>query len=436
MSGISGKVEKRAGSFVAFKIAGIYVAVAALWIFFSDELLGALVTDPAAITRLAILKGWIFVAVTAVMLYVLIERYATAFRRHNEALETQFTQLTTIFDSLNTLVYVADRETHRLLYMNRYGESLFGADWKDKICYEQLQAGVAPCEECASLRLNQDSTSLTPHISERRNDKTGSWYQCMERVIKWTDERPVLLVIAVDITERKEVEQIKDEMISAVSHEMRTPLTAMLGFTEFLLTNRVQEEELRSSLETIYQETSRLNELIGNFLDLQRIKAQQMVYRFTSVPIEPLLHEAATVLAVNYGAHRIIVDSPVGLPPVRGDEARLRQVLENLISNAAKYSAAGSRVTLGATQDGAFLTIRVSDEGVGVPPEMQSRIFDRFFRVDNTDRRMVGGAGLGLALVKEIVAAHGGRVWVESAVGKGSTFYVTLPVMEESAAAE
>jgi signal transduction histidine kinase len=253
----------------------------------------------------------------------------------------------------------------------------------------------------------------------------------MDRAVKWTDGRLVMLGIAVDITERKEVEQIKDEMISAVSHEMRTPLTAMLGFSEFLLTNRVNEEEMRSSLETIHKETARLNELIGNFLDLQRIKARQLVYRFTAVQVEPLLCKAAIRVAADPEHHRLTLDCPADLPPVRGDEARLLQVLANFVSNAFKYSAAGSPVTLGAKKDGAFITFWVKDEGVGIPVEMHDRIFDRFFRVDNTDRRLVGGAGLGLALAREIATAHEGRVWLESTVGKGSTFYLSLPVMKE-----
>lgn len=433
MHGISGKVKNGDGNNVTHKIVGLYVAIAALWIFFSDELLAVLVNESGALTRIEIFKGWFFVAVTATMLYIMIERHATTLRQHNAALEAQFTQLTTIFDSLDTLVYVADMETHRLTYMNGYGAALFGSDWKGKVCHELLQGFSAPCPSCAAIKPVPGATTPPPHILECRNATTGRWYQCMERVISWTDDRPVMLVIAVDITKQKEVEQIKDEMISAVSHEMRTPLTAMLGFTEFLLANPVNEAELRSFLKTIHKETSRLNELIGNFLDLQRIKAQQMIYRFAAVEVQPLLHHAATLVNADHEARGVVVDSSADLPPVRGDEPRLRQVLENLITNAVKYSPSHSPITLSAKQNGAFVTIRVKDAGVGVPAEMQSRIFDRFFRVDNTDRRLVGGAGLGLALVKEIVTAHGGRVWVESAVGEGSAFYVSLPVMKEPA---
>jgi signal transduction histidine kinase len=256
---------------------------------------------------------------------------------------------------------------------------------------------------------------------------TDRWYQCTDRAIRWTDGRLVRLEIAVDISERKEMEGMKDEMISAVSHEMRTPLTAMLGFTEFMLENEIDADQRRTFLATIHKETARLNELISNFLDLQQIKARQTSYRFRPVALPHLLRDAAALFAADYDRHRITVDCPFDLPPIQGDEKRLHQVLANLISNAVKYSPQGSHVALGARREGEMVTFWVKDEGMGIPPELQERIFDRFYRRDNTDRRLVGGAGLGLALVREIVSAHGGRVWVESTPGKGSTFYVSIP---------
>jgi two-component system, OmpR family, phosphate regulon sensor histidine kinase PhoR len=345
----------------------------------------------------------------------------------------QFAQLTTIFDSLNALVYVADLETYRIIYMNRYGTAMFGEEWEGKICYEQMRGLSSPCGNCADAKLVEDGKPLPPHLCEHKNNLTGRWYQCIDRAIRWTDGRLVMLEVAIDITERKGMEQLRDEMISAVSHEMRTPLTAMIGFTEILLTTPVDAEQQRNYLVTIQKESERLNELIGNFLDLQRIKARQLTFQFTPVPVKQLLLDAAASLSAFHARHQLEIDCAANLPPVRGDEARLRQVLANLLTNAVKYSPAGSLISLGAKPGGEYVTLFVRDEGVGIPAEMREMIFDRFFRLDNTDRRMVGGAGLGLALVKEIVTAHEGRVWVESTVGKGSIFYVALPVMSGEA---
>ncbi|KAF0219740.1 MAG: PAS/PAC sensor signal transduction histidine [Geobacteraceae bacterium] len=244
-------------------------------------------------------------------------------------------------------------------------------------------------------------------------------------------DKAELQAIIRDITERKEIERMKDQMISAVSHEMRTPLTVMLGFTEFLLENRVDEVKLKDYLGTMHKETTRLNELISNFLDLQRIKAQKVIYSFKPLTVRSLLADADELFAVASKKHRIVVDVHVDLPPVLGDRARLLIVLNNLLSNAIKYSPKGGKITLGALQDEDSVVLWVKDEGMGIPPELLDRIFDRFYRVDNADHRTTSGTGLGLAVIKEIIHSHGGQVRVESTVGKGSTFFVSLPVAKE-----
>ena len=232
--------------------------------------------------------------------------------------------------------------------------------------------------------------------------------------------------IAFDISERKEMERIKDELISAVSHEMRTPLTAMLGYTEFMLDNDITAAEQKEYLRTVYKETERLNELIGNFLDLQRLKMRPEPFDVRHLSVETLLKEVSTLFGATPQKHRLAVDCPADLPRILGNEGQLHQVLVNLVSNAIKYSPQGSSIMLGAGREGEDVVMWVRDEGMGIPAELREKIFEKFYRIDNTDRRMVGGTGLGLALVREIVAAHGGRVWVESTIGEGSTFFVQL----------
>ncbi len=234
-----------------------------------------------------------------------------------------------------------------------------------------------------------------------------------------------------NIFERKEIERMKDEMISAVSHEMRTPLTAMMGFTEFLLENRVDEALLKEYLTTIHDETERLKELITSFLDLQRMKAKQVVYCFQLLEVQPLLEESAGLFAKASRIHRIVVEPAPDLPRVVGNDVGLRQVLNNLLSNAVKYSPKGGEITVGARRENDSVIIWVRDQGIGIQPELLERIFDRFYQVEGGIRRTYGGTGLGLALVRGIVLAHNGRVWAESTPGKGSTFYVSLPAAKE-----
>jgi two-component system phosphate regulon sensor histidine kinase PhoR len=351
-------------------------------------------------------------------------------RRTAEALQAQFSQLATIFDSLSALVYVAEMDTGKLLYLNRYGESLFGKDWQGRLCFEVFQEGQASfCSFCSNDRLVKDGEPLPPYIWELRNTRNGRWYQCSDRAIRWTDNRLVRLEVAVDISEHKAMERLKDELVSAVSHEMRTPLTAMLGYTEFMMENEVPSEQQQEFLQTIHHETERLNELIGNFLDLQRMKMRPDPPEYSSLQVEGLLKEAAGLFGAAPHKHRIEIDCPAQLPPVIGNAAQLHQVLVNLLSNAVKYSPEGTTIYLRAFRDEENVVISVRDEGIGIPADMQEKIFERFFRIDNSDRRLVGGAGLGLALVREIVIAHNGRVWVESTPGQGSTFYVKFPAI-------
>ena len=410
---------------ISLNIVIIYTVVSCLWVLFSDEMLAALVSDRELVTRLSILKGWLFVIVTATLLYALI-------RNHTQALQDQFKQLTTIFDSINAIVYVADLKTYEILYLNRFGASLFGAEWHGKKCYEMFQGGQdSPCPFCTNKQLVADGKPLPPFIWESRNTITGKWYQCIDRAIPWTDKRLVRLEIAFDISERKEMEQMKDELVSAVSHEMRTPLTAMLGYSEFMLENIVPPEQQQEFLRTIHHETERLNELISNFLDLQRLKLRPEPPDVVSLSVEDLLKEIAGLFGAAPLKHRIVLDCRAGIPWIIGNAAQLHQVLVNLVSNAIKYSPEGTTVTLGARSEDGSVIIRVTDEGIGIPADMREKIFERFYRVDNTDRRLVGGAGLGLTLVREIVDAHHGKVWVESSVGRGSTFCVQVPAVPE-----
>jgi signal transduction histidine kinase len=238
--------------------------------------------------------------------------------------------------------------------------------------------------------------------------------------------------IAKDITEQRKMEHLKDELLSAVSHEMRTPLTAMLGFIEFLMENEVDRDMEMDYLATVHKETEKLNELIGNFLDLQRLQAEMEIYSFEAVDVRNLLQEAAYLFAKASKKHQIAVDCPPELPPVRGDFGRLQQVLKNLISNAIKYSPQGGKITLGARREEENILFWVKDEGMGIPQEALEKIFDRFYRENESARRIPGGVGLGLTLVREIVKAHQGRVWAASKPGKGSTFYIRLPLMKKA----
>ncbi|WP_223906062.1 PAS domain S-box protein [Geobacter sp. AOG1] len=348
-------------------------------------------------------------------------------KRAEDAFHAQFVQISTIFDELSVIVYVVDAATGKLIALNKYGTAIFGAGWQGKPCHDVIHCGApSPCVFPAGEEPGTQQTFAY------KNTLTGRWYQCVRKEIAWVDGRRVHIAVTSDITDLKEMVRMKDELLSIVSHEIRSPLTAMRGYTEFLLENSVDEAELRQYLGIIQSENMRLDELLTNLLDLKNLKAIVPLDGMTPLALGPLLEEAAALFAKRDSRHRILKQISPDLSPVPISAGYMHRVLVNLLSNAVKYSPKGGDVILGAQRNGAeSVTIWVRDEGVGMPPEVLDKIFDRFYQVDSSDRRVFSGTGLGLALVKEIVSGCGGRVWVESTLGEGSTFFVSLPAARE-----
>ncbi len=231
-----------------------------------------------------------------------------------------------------------------------------------------------------------------------------------------------------DITDRKELERLKDELVSTVSHELRTPLTSMRGFVELLLEREFSPEDQRRFLTIVDTEMKRLGKLIDDFLDLQRLEAGKLDYHFERQSLRSLIEEAVRMFEHTSAQHRYELALPDGELAASVDGDRMRQTLRNLISNATKYSPDGGTVTIGAELRDAEVRVWVRDQGIGMDEATQKKLFTRFYRADSTATRRIGGTGLGLALVKEIIEAHGGRVGVSSKPGKGSEFWFALPL--------
>ncbi len=235
-----------------------------------------------------------------------------------------------------------------------------------------------------------------------------------------------------DVTRQSELDQLKDSFVSTVSHELRTPLASLRGFAELMLQREFTPEKRREFLGIIHGESIRLGALVDDFLDIQRLESGRAVYDFRRVELAPLMEATRALFAA--GAHVLRLAVPPELA-VRADPDRLRQVLSNLVSNAQKFSPAGSEIALTARRAGELVRVSVADQGAGIEPDVLPKLFQKFFRADSPETRRVGGTGLGLSLVKEIVVAHGGSVWAESERGRGSTFHFTLPVVAEPAPA-
>jgi PAS domain S-box-containing protein len=235
--------------------------------------------------------------------------------------------------------------------------------------------------------------------------------------------------LAQDVTRERELERLKDELIATVSHELRTPLSSLVGFSELLLTREYPRAEQQEFLTTMLQEGERLAALINDMLDLQRMASGRQHLHVGAVDVASVVDKALQA-AGDDPAHPAEVLIPRGLPPVWADPAAIRRVLGNLLANARKYSPDGGPIRLTARVRDGTIEVAVRDHGVGIPPEALPQLFQRFYRVERADSRQIGGTGLGLAICREVVEAHGGRIWAESAgPGLGATFTFSLPVM-------
>ncbi|WP_214888971.1 ATP-binding protein [Exiguobacterium sp. s142] len=247
--------------------------------------------------------------------------------------------------------------------------------------------------------------------------------------IELQDERVGVIFVLRDVTKEIEVDRLKTELVATVSHELRTPLTSILGFTELLEHRHVDELKRKRYLGMINSETRRLERLVSDLLDVQKMEAGKVEQDFKVESLFELLSDVLEVHAGSTELHAFHFECDEEIR-VSGDPAQLRQVFSNILNNAIKYSPDGGNIAVNVSREGDVIRVAIEDEGIGVTAEDAERLFEKFYRVQNEQSRNIGGTGLGLAICKEIIESHGGTISVRSKSEQGTTIIVELPIVE------
>ena len=347
-------------------------------------------------------------------------------KQAEEALLRQRDNLVSIMEAMEDGIYIANRQ-YGIEYTNPALRKEFGAV-KGKKCYEYFHDRNEPCPWCRNDEVFAGKTVRWEWYSPK-NQRT---YDLMDSPLKNPDGRISKLEIFRDITERKRLDQLKDEFISLVSHEIRSPLTVVIGAVSTALTEgeHLSPEETRQLLQDASGEAESLSHLLGNLLELSRAQADRLSLYIEPVRVENAIQDVVEKTKRQYPTHQFATKWPKKLPCVPADQLRVERILYNLLENAVKYSPQGSEVRIFVKPEKERLVIGVSDRGIGISAEDQAKIFGLFQRLEDSAAAGVKGLGLGLLVCRRLVEAHGGRIWLESEPGQGTTFFFTLPLRQ------
>jgi len=295
--------------------------------------------------------------------------------------------------------------------------------------FAQLLSGSVSTIDSDDLAMRRDGTRVWLHwratAVRRRN---GSFEHFVITFEDSTQKHRAEEAAHANLAELEKLNQIKTEFTSMVSHEFRTALTGIQGMSELINAGDMDPADVHEYSGYIFQEAERINRLITDMLDLDRLEAGKMKLVLAPMDLNATVEGVAARSSVVSPQHAIRTDLEVGLPKVSGDSDRLVQVITNLVSNAIKYSPDGGDILISTHLVNGLVDISVADHGVGIPADFADRLFGRFERYEKTPSKIIG-TGLGLAIARQIIEMHNGKIWVESAEGKGSVFHFTLPAI-------
>jgi signal transduction histidine kinase len=358
-----------------------------------------------------------------------VERSSTELERTNNRLTEEKTRIQYIIEGIPDGVMMVDHRSD-VVFLNsavRFMLELDGTtgDNRTLSLYDTALQPFANSIE-AALREPQDVTLEHPRRRILRL-----------RAVPMKDDlgQPGCLLLLHDVTEEREIDEMKNSFIALVSHELRTPLTSILAFSSYMLTEKLGPltDSQKTGVESMYRQAKRLSAIISDFLDVSRIESGKVQMQKQPVEVDQIAERVMEELKPQAAEKNVTMSvEKRGLPKdahviALADEQRIAQVFTNLLGNALKFTDVDGKINVTLSARNGGVVVSVSDTGCGIPPEELPKIFDRFYQVERVVTRKTGGTGLGLAIVKNIVEAHGGKVWVTSRVGEGTTFYFTLP---------
>jgi len=349
-----------------------------------------------------------------------VKRTTASLVEKAEISETERSKLEAVIVNIQDGVIVLD-EKQRILLLNRSIREIFNLG--DELVSGRLLDEVVSNPDMGALLARSSESSIRYH---EINFDDGRVFNA-----QYTPVPKIGSAITMqDISYLKELDRLKSDFVHTVSHDLRSPLTAVLGYTELVERTGPLNENQQEFLHCIQGSVQHITTLINDLLDLGRLEAGFDTRR-EIVQLEGILKYTLDMFEPHIQKKKIDLSADIGvnLQPLRANPIRIRQMLDNLIGNAIKYTPAGGNIDVSVSMQQRQIILEVTDSGPGIPPSEHNRVFEKFYRASNVADG-ASGSGLGLAIVKSIVDSHQGRVWVESVLGKGSSFFVVLPAQE------
>ncbi|MGQ9681642.1 MAG: sensor histidine kinase [Anaerolineae bacterium] len=418
-------------------IAGIYALVGSVWILTSDYLLGLALPDPDLLVRLSIAKGLFYIAATTLLLYLLV-------RRNNAELYRSTLLLRSTIDSLADAVMIVDTRAC-IVAVNPAFERLVGLAQGEAVgrtltdVYARVGLRhpdgrpVAPEEEATARALRGEALKGLEQVM-RRPDGLDAVVSVSAAPVFQPGSHEIALAVAVvrDITEVRRLERLRDEFLSTAAHELKTPVTTIKGYAQLLLQSVAEHADPRerAALAVINRQSDRLTRLVQDLLEFSRLRLSALALRREVFDLRQLAVESIEEFQVMTQRHRLVLKSHAPVT-VDADRDRIGQVMANLLDNAIKFSPEGGEVQVTVEERAGEAFVAVRDFGVGISPEAQPHIFERYYRAYAGTPLDARGMGMGLYLNREMIERHGGHMGFSSALGQGSTFWFTLPLARD-----